>query len=80
MTKTTLLKKINNLKTYFDNETNKSRKHFITDRAMELILDYCEDHPVKRLPVARCLDLKAEMANKSNWDYLGIFEFGVNQL
>lgn len=80
MTKTTLLKKINKLKTAFDNETDKSRKHWITDHAMELILDYCDEHPVKRLPVARCLDLKEEMAKKSNWDYLGIFEFGINQL
>ena len=80
MTKTLLLAKIKNLKTAFDNETNKSKKHFITDRAMELILDYCDEHPVKRLPVARCLDLKAEMSKKANWNYLGIFEFGINQL
>lgn len=80
MTKTTLLKKINKLKTAFDNETNKGYKHLITDRAMELILDYCDEHPVKRFPVARCLDLKAEIAKKAHWDYLGIFEFGINQL
>lgn len=80
MTKTLLLAKIMNLKTEFDKETNKSRKHWITDHAMELILDYCDEHPVKRLPVARCLDLKEEMAKKANWTYLGIFEFGINQL
>lgn len=80
MTKTTLLKNITKLKRAFDNEDNKGKKHFITDRAMELILDYCEEHPVKKFPVARCLDLKKEMSIKSNWDYLGIFEFGINQL
>lgn len=80
MTKTTLLNNITNLKRAFDNEHNKGKKHFITDRAMELILDYCDEHPVKKFPVARCLDLKEEMARKSNWDYLGIFEFGINQL
>ena len=80
MTKTLLLKRINNLKTAFDNETDKCNKHFITDRAMELILDYCDEHPVKKFPVARCLDLKEEMAKKSNWNYLRIFEFGINQL
>lgn len=80
MTKTILLNNITKLKRAFDNEHNKGKKHFIADRAMELILDYCEEHPVKKFPVARCLDLKEEMARKSNWDYLGIFEFGINQL
>lgn len=80
MTKTLLLAKINNFKTDFDNETNKKMKHLITEHAMELILNYCDEHPVKRLPVARCLDLKEEMAQKANWNYLGIFEFGINQL
>ena len=80
MTKNNLLTKIKKLKTSFDNETNKGYKHLITERAMELILDYCDEHPVKRRPVARCLDLKEEMAKKANWNYLGIFEFGINQL
>ena len=80
MTKTLLLAKIKNLKTAFDKETNKGYKHLITDRAMELILDYCDEHPVKKFPVARCLDLKTEMAKKAHWKYLGIFEFGINQL
>lgn len=80
MTKTLLLAKIKKLKTAFDNESDKDTKHFITDGAMELILDYCDEHPVKKFPVARCLDLKEEMAKKANWNYLGIFEFGINQL